>query len=315
MKNAKKIFPILFSLFLIGCANSSNENQQVDASFKTEKEMSIASAHEEISTGGNQKGVLPVSSIASKVDPHSPNKFIRTANLKFKVKKVSDATYAIESIVSKFSGYVVHTALQTKIDYSTNTLIAPDTLQESIHYKVYNDIIIKIPNYNLDTSLKEMANHIDFLDYRTIEANDITLKLLSSKLAEQRKQQHQKRLQQGIDKKGKKLTSIAEAEKSLNEVMMAKDAAYLRQLELNNAVEFSTINLHIYQNSSVRKEIHRKETTTPYQLDLTEQLISNLFFGWTILMKVFLFLIKFWSFFLVIFGIYFTVIYFKRNPA
>ena len=47
-----------------------------------------------------------ISSSAAVAKEDSTHKFIRTADLKFKVKNVPQSTYYIENIVSKFDGFV-----------------------------------------------------------------------------------------------------------------------------------------------------------------------------------------------------------------
>lgn len=131
----------------------------------------------------------PISSSAAQTGTDGNKKFIRTADLKFKVNKVSDATYAIESIVSKFSGYVTYTKLESRINRTTNTKIALDTIEEIIHYDMFNDITIRIPNYNLDTTLKALVPYIEFLNHRIIKANNVTLQILASQLEEERKKE------------------------------------------------------------------------------------------------------------------------------
>jgi ribosomal protein L1 len=56
-----------------------------------------------------------VSSSAAVEKEGSTRKFIRTADLKFKVKNVTKSTYAIENITNKFDGFVTYTNLQSTI--------------------------------------------------------------------------------------------------------------------------------------------------------------------------------------------------------
>ena len=57
-----------------------------------------------------------ISSNAAVEKKESNRKFVRTADLKFKVKNVAKSTYAIENIVSKNGGFVTFTDLKSNIN-------------------------------------------------------------------------------------------------------------------------------------------------------------------------------------------------------
>ena len=52
-----------------------------------------------------------VSSSAAVENKNSNRKFVRTADVKFKVKNVAKSTYAIEDATTKFGGFVTYTHL------------------------------------------------------------------------------------------------------------------------------------------------------------------------------------------------------------
>ena len=145
-----------------------------------------------------------ISSNAAIEKKDSNRKFVRTADLKFKVKNVAKSTYAIENIVSKNGGFVTFTDLKSNINEKSETKISQDSTLETTKFNVDNTITIRVPNTQLDTVLKSMAREVTFLDSRLIKADDVALQLLSNKMTQKRLASHQKRLEQGIDNKGKK---------------------------------------------------------------------------------------------------------------
>lgn len=157
-----------------------------------------------------------ISSSAAKEDPKSERKFIRTAYIKFKVKDVAKSTYFIEDATAKFGGFVTFTDLKSEIIEKNETKVSQDSTLITTKYAVTNDITIRVPNTRLDTILKTIAKQIDFLDYRIIKADDVSLKLLSNQLTQKRGENSEKRLEKAIESKGKKLDNVIEAEEKID---------------------------------------------------------------------------------------------------
>lgn len=174
-------------------------------------------------------------------------KFIRTANLSFKVKDVAKSTSAIESTTNQFGGLVTHSNLETTVTHRDETQFSQDSTLVSTRYAVEGNLTLRVPNAKLDTVVKSIAKEIDFLDLRVIKADDVGLQLLSNELAQQRNNQQQRRIAQAIDSKGKKLNQILTAEDALAGKNENYDQAKLSNLALKDQVAFSTVTLKIYQ--------------------------------------------------------------------
>ena len=109
------------------------------------------------------------------VEPKKTNrKFVRTADIKFKVKNVAQSTYAIENATTKFGGFVTNTDLQTSVSEKEEIKISQDSSVVTSKFTVENNIMIRVPNIQLDTVIKTLSKQIDFLDYRVIKADDIS---------------------------------------------------------------------------------------------------------------------------------------------
>jgi hypothetical protein len=153
-----------------------------------------------------------VSSSAAVEKPDSKRQFIRTADVKFRVKNVTQSTYAIENATIKHGGFVIYTNLQSSIYKRETSKISQDSLLETTKYSIENNITIRVPNTQLDTVIKTIAKQIDFLDYRLIKADDVSLQLLSNELAKNRLRSSVNRVANAIDSKGKKLNQIVTSE-------------------------------------------------------------------------------------------------------
>ncbi|MGO4773324.1 DUF4349 domain-containing protein [Flavobacterium sp. W22_SRS_FK3] len=247
-----------------------------------------------------------ISSLAAVERKDSKHKFIRTADIKFKVKNVVKSTYAIENAVSKFGGFVTYTNLQSNIHDQIKTKISQDSTLETTKYTVENNITIRIPNTQLDTVIKTIAKQIDFLDFRIIKADDISLKLLSNQLSQKRSANTEKRVEKAIDEKGKKINDIMEAENTLANQKEANDNRTIDNLSLQDQINFSTVTLQLYQNETIRQEIMASEkNSNAYKPNLGIQILDSLKNGWYIIESVFVFLINLWPFILIGFGGFF----------
>ena len=247
-----------------------------------------------------------VSSSAAVEKKDSKQKFIRTADIKFKVKNVVKSTYAIENATQKFGGFVTYTNLQSNIHDQIKTKISQDSTLETTKYTVENNITIRVPNTQLDTVIKTIAKQIDFLDFRVIKADDVSLKLLSNQLSQKRSTNTEKRVEKAIDEKGKKINDIMEAENTLANQKEANDNRTIDNLSLQDQINFSTVTLQLYQNETIRQEIMPSEKNSDaYKPNLGIQVLDSLKNGWYILESVFVFIINLWPFILIGFGTFF----------
>jgi len=247
-----------------------------------------------------------VSSTAAVQPKNSTQKFIRTADIKFKVKNVVKSTYAIENAVAKFGGFVTYTNLQSNIHDQIKTKISQDSTLETTKFSVENNITIRVPNTQLDTVIKSIAKQIDFLDFRVIKADDVSLKLLANQLSQKRSTTNEKRVEKAIDNKGKKINDIMEAENALANQKEANDNKTIEHLSMQDQVNFSTVTLQLYQNETIKQEITAGEKDSAYyKPNLGIQIVDSLKNGWYILQAVVVFFINLWPFILLSLGGFF----------
>lgn len=256
-----------------------------------------------------------ISSSAAVEKEGSTRKFIRTADLKFKVKNVTQSTYIIENITNKFDGFVTYTNLQSNIIDKFETKISQDSTLETTRYNVENNITIRVPNKRLDTVIKTIAKQIDFLDYRIIKADDVSLKMLSNRLSQKRSSITEKRAEKAIDNKGKKINDIMEAENNLASQKEQNDNSKLENLSIQDQIDFSTLTIQIYQHESVKQEmIANTKDYNYYKPNIGIRIIDSLKTGWYVLLDVIVFIIEiWWLVFIVIGGFFLYKKYLKKQ--
>jgi hypothetical protein len=239
------------------------------------------------------------SSAAVESGKDTSRKFIRTANLKFKVESVIKSTYEIEDITVRNGGFVTVTNLNSNIDNLTVTPISEDSSLETKYYTVTNTMTLRVPNTALDSTLKAIALQIDYLDYRIIQASDVGLDMLANRLRQNRLGKQQGRLTSAIDRRGKKLDETLSAEELLMNKQDESDAAGISNLSMLDQISYSTISLAIYQRQAVRREmIANDKNIEAYEPSVGSKLLGALKIGWKGLEAVVLFLARFWGLFL-----------------
>ena len=146
---------ILVISLLLSCKSGNDESKTADSAKVDNALLAVDSS------------AMPVSSSAAVVGKKEDGrKFVRTAELKFKAKSVVKATYDIEDIVNRLGGFVTYTNLSSTIDNTSSTQVSEDSTLETTYYTVNNTMTIRVANNKLDTTLKEIAKNIDYLDFK-----------------------------------------------------------------------------------------------------------------------------------------------------
>jgi len=293
--NTKTLFTLLALGLLFSCKQSDTEH-----------------ASQEMSETTSTSDSKVISSSPAVEPANSDRKFVRTADVRFKVKNVAISTTKIEDATTKFGGFVTSTHLESHISDIEKTAVSQDSVVETTKYTVDNSITIRVPNTQLDTVLKTIAKEVNFLNSRKINANDVTLQMLSNKLAQKRSASTEKRIEKAIDNKGKKLPQVIDAEENLATKKEQKDDTVLQNLSLEDQVNFSTITLEIYQNQTVKHEVLANEKSiNAYRPNIGWQIWDSLKSGWYFLEKIISFVVVLWPFALI--GIFSWLGYRKYN--
>lgn len=283
MNTKKIILGLGLVLLLMNCKKEDGDSKE-----------SVATSEAMATTDSTSNGFI--SSTAAKASKDSTRKFIRTANLKFKVKDVIKSTYDIEDITAKEGGFVTYTNLSSSISDVQKTAISEAETLETTHYVVTNEIILRVPNNKLDETLKAISHNIDYLDYRVIKAEDVALQLLANKLTQKRAAKNEQRLTNAIDSKGKKLNETTAAEETLLNKQEQADNAKISNLSLADQIKYSTVSLEIYQRETFKREVIKNdENIDEYEPGLGTKLLEALKYGWDILEGFFVFLARMWG--------------------
>lgn len=286
IKTSKTVLALLIVIFAISCKKAEEASE---SAYESNNDIAVDTTN-------------TISSSAAVEPKNSDRKFVRTADIKFKVKNVANSTYAIENTANKFGGFVTYTNLQSTVSDKQETKISQDSTLEITKYTVENNITIRVPNIRLDTVIKTIAKQIDFLEYRIIKADDVSLQMLSNQMQQNRSSNQEKRLEKAIDTKGKKLNEVIAAEDNLNTKNEQNDNAKLENLSLKDQVNFSTLTLQIYQRETIKEEMVANPKT--YRQGFGSKILDGILSGWYVIEGIIAVIAQLWSVILIGIGGY-----------
>jgi hypothetical protein len=201
----KIVFALTLILMIGACQKYDNKaavahTQDISASNSTNYEANNTPMNDSVHGFTDTKSFLPPRPTTPSVleqlkGNENERKIMRTADLRFKVKNVENATYQIENLTKRFGGFVTSTHLESRVAEQNTTPFSTDSLLEITAYNIENAMLVRVDNRYLDTFLLEMSKIYAFLDRRQINATDMTIEYNVNALKAKIRAQSAKRLQ------------------------------------------------------------------------------------------------------------------------
>jgi hypothetical protein len=104
---------------------------------------------------------------------------------------------------------------------------------------------LRVPNYLLDTTLREISRYSEYMDIRKITAEDVGFDLFANHLAETRNRKSEARLRNTSNKRSQELVEIEQTALNSEE---AADNAKIELMKIKDRIKYSTIQVEIYQS-------------------------------------------------------------------
>ena len=96
------------------------------------------------------------------------------------------------------------------------------------------------------------------------------------------------------------MNETSAAEEVLLNKQETADNAKIANLSLLDQVNFSTININIYQRQTLKREmICTNKSTKEYEPNFVIKILSSFTYGWDILESIIVFVVKLWGLFLL----------------
>lgn len=313
---------ILFS----GCGQSHKSMEREEAASMEMDEISKDLSSEDFSVTGNNnvRFTAPqimetpnfITTSAALTVNDGDRLLIRTADSRFKVRNVAEATYTIESIIIKNGGIIMNSSIGNDRYTGPEIPVSEDSAMIVTYNNLVANLELRVPKNILDETLREIAPLAMEIDYRRLQADDVTFDILMKQLTEARLGRKSKRVTNAIATRSAKLEDAVNAEEALDNVEEMADRTTIEKYKLKDKIDFSTISLKLYQDRFETKTIvKRAETIDAYEPGLGTRALESLSTGWTALCSVLILLLNLWPLFLIAFVGAFVYFKFRKKVS
>jgi len=295
-------FVIILGVGTINCGPSKKEKEA--AINKAQQDSILASVEaqrqaDSIATGAGESQLAKEVSLNTKTP--KDKKFIKKAEVKFKVNNVWKITERIEDITVKYGGFVTHSDLMNRDENYASRRVSRDSILICRQIVVENHIVLRIPNESLDSLVRELNKFIIFLDYRIINLDDATYFYALTQKKTETLQNYQQRQTKHIDTKNSKLKETTKAEETLLDSKLVSDELQTQKQALDDQLKYCTLTINIYQKPIiVRETVANFSYVSSYKPNIFKRLLDSLIQGWWILEEIIVFLVQMWGVILII---------------
>jgi len=240
-------------------------------------------------------------------------KIIKIASLKFEVQNVEKTTEIIEDLARKYDGY---TSLSKLTSYQTNSdeiELSEDSVLRVYEYYVVNSMTIIVPKQNFDNILKELSKVYIYLDYREITTEDVSISFLRNKLKAINKLYYEERINNAVDKKGKNINDIVNAEQQASNLGEKAIDDKIANFTLQDKIDYSRITINMYQSASICNEKAKNTDLSVYKPPFFRSAYKSIKSGWDFMLQFFVLLLNLWPLILFVCIIIFGYKYFRKK--
>ncbi len=226
-------------------------------------------------------------------------KFIKTAELRGKVKNTIQLTELTENIIKNYGGFVTHAKLQNYGNYTNTVTMSSDSLLHITHIRPGATLMVAVPYQHLDSVMRKIARLLEVVEERKVTAEDVSISLLEEKMKATVNQQSKVRLQKATQEAGNRLDRIVEAEEAITNRQLAVIESQVTNLRLHDRILYSSITIEVTQPEIIKQYTTYNNNTSlksPFLYRLQEAFVN----GWEMTQHIVLFLIEGWAVWLVI---------------
>ncbi len=211
---------------------------------------------------------------------NSAAKLVKTADMRFKVQNVQKANTDISNLAHSMNGMLMDHTMESSIENSEITPISNDSMMVISSYITHSDMTVRVPSERMEEFLNAVGKLAAFINFRHMHIDDKRLDYLAAKMKSMNRSQFVK------DQQKRTRANIEDG----TEVLNVKDELIdhnINNMKIDDSVKYSTINLNLYQNSVVSKEVTVNNNLSNYQLPFFMR-VGNAFTDGCILFKDFL---------------------------
>lgn len=236
-------------------------------------------------------------------------KLLVTASANFKVEDVVKSSNAIESLTRQQGGYVALSNISNNPQSSRSFVQGDKNVTITTYYR-QAEMVVRVPRINVTTFLDQVQQQIKFLNEHQFSAQDVTLDIYREQLASQLNSDMARDLsKQRLDSDNdKEQSSNVDAITATYAARRQQALAQLEQLDIEDKVKYSTINLTFGQPDISYKEITQnlEVLVDAEQPSFGAQVQQAFKEGWEMLRAVALGIIQLW-WLVVLAGVFYLI--------
>jgi len=242
-------------------------------------------------------------------------KFIRTADLQFKVKDVRKSSEEIEDLTDKYGGFIAHSNMYSDILDKKTVVISRDSVLEVSSINIQNAINIRVPNQHLQALLKDLNGMMLYVNHRIIKADDVSLQMLSHELYNKRVEKFSERAQSVHQHRKGDIAAATDAEDTVLSRQLSADEHKVQNMSLQDQVDFSTVTINLYQNTILDKAIIENQASIDsYRTNVFLRIWDSIKTGWIFFEDLIVVLARLWIF-LLLGGLAFCVWQYRKKSS
>lgn len=288
MKTFKLTIITLTSLFIFNsCQHENSKEEYGEAS-------AAAAEYIESDSSEENESSVPMSSTAATYED-GKRKLIRKADISMEVKDVYNSTTSIENKLAGMGGFVMESGLRNKILRKDTYPISSDSAVEVKRYRAVNDMTLRIPFAELGNFLISLGEEMEFLDYRNISIDDVTLDLMMSKLEKDRLNQTNSKLD-NLNKEPGKTTDKREVINDTDANVSQINQNIIIKEKLNDEIAFSTVSIRLTEKEKLTetKVINAAGYSNKYHPGFLSQAGTSLMGGLRLFQSLIISLLYIW---------------------
>lgn len=231
MSNLFKL--ILFLPILLACNKSENQDEASYAASEVADEANykLNESEPNVMNFEVKKDVVTSEKKVSKI--------LKEGSIGCELKDYHKDKAAIMALITKYGAY-----LGSESETKEN-------------YRITNDLVIRVSSAQFDAMINAIGEIASNVDYRRVTATDVTEEYVDIETRLKTKKEVEKRYIDFLSR-AKNIEEVLKVENELRVIREEIEAKEGRLKFLNDRVEFSTINLNIYQNLDYSGAISKK---------------------------------------------------------
>ncbi|RYD90128.1 MAG: DUF4349 domain-containing protein [Sphingobacteriales bacterium] len=235
-------------------------------------------------------------------------KLVKTADIGFKVKNVSQTCEKVSALAAQYRGMVTHHQMISESYGSREVNLGNDSLMKVSCFNTRADMTLKLPTEKLEEFMNKVSHMSLYVTMRRMDIEDKSFDYLTSQLRLNSRNELVKQQKSG------RITL-----KDPMDVLVFKDELANEQVQkrrIDDAVKSSVITLDFYESNTVVKEIIANDDPTAYNIPFHSRFGLAIDNGLQVFVSMLILLTNLWAFMLAGLGVWLVIhLYKKKQPV